>query len=268
MTGVPMFSGFMVNTWIVTSMVAVVAAVVGFFVVARGTAFAAHALPFSAFPGAAMAHVLGIDDFLGLGVFAALGVLTIAGLGRHARRDVATALCVMLLLGTGALFLSMTTEYSQEVYALLFGQVLGVPSAALLPVSALGAAAIAITLMLSRPLLLGAASTELVKASGVSPQLMELAFLAVLALATVATLPVVGALLVFSLMVGPASAARALASSPVLAVLLSVLFAVVTAWSSIILSYYSDWPMGFFVGAFAALWYMASRLILDRGVRL
>ena len=53
-----MFSGFMMSAWIVASIVAVVAGVVGFFVVMRGSAFAAHALPQSAFTGAAagLAH--------------------------------------------------------------------------------------------------------------------------------------------------------------------------------------------------------------------
>ena len=48
-----MFSGFMVNTWTVGTIVAVIAGVVGFFVVLRGSAFPAHAIPKGAFAGAA-----------------------------------------------------------------------------------------------------------------------------------------------------------------------------------------------------------------------
>ena len=254
-----MFSSFMTNTWIAVSIVAVVSGVVGFFVVIRGTSFAAHALPFSAFPGAAMAHVMGISGFVGLGSFAALGVLIINQLGRHTRRDVATALSFVMLLGLGALFLSMTTEYAQEVYALLFGQVLGVPDDSLLSVTGFGVIAVAATLVFFCPLLLSAVSEELAESGNISGRRMELIFLAVLACATVATLPVVGALLVLSLMVGPASAARALSPRPEIAMLLSVMLALVTAWSSIVLSYYSDWPVSFFVGTFAAAWYAVGR---------
>ena len=50
-----MFSGFMENAWIIGSIVAVVAGVVGFFVVLRGAAFPAHAIPNGAFAGAAAA---------------------------------------------------------------------------------------------------------------------------------------------------------------------------------------------------------------------
>ncbi|HEY6538329.1 MAG TPA: metal ABC transporter permease, partial [Candidatus Dormibacteraeota bacterium] len=50
-----MFSGFMVNTWAAASLVAVVAGVLGFFIVMRGAAFVAHAVPNGAFAGAAAA---------------------------------------------------------------------------------------------------------------------------------------------------------------------------------------------------------------------
>ena len=52
-----MFSGFMVNAWEVATIVAVVAGVVGFFVVLRGAAFPAHAIPNGAFAGAAGASL-------------------------------------------------------------------------------------------------------------------------------------------------------------------------------------------------------------------
>ena len=99
-----MFSSFMIDTWIAASIVAVVAGIVGFFVVVRGNAFAAHALPLGSFPGAAMAHVLGINDFVGVGLFAALGIAGISQLGRRSRHDVATALSLV----TGATFEAAT----------------------------------------------------------------------------------------------------------------------------------------------------------------
>lgn len=257
-----MFADFMINAWIAASIVAVVAGVVGFFVVVRGAAFAAHALPLCAFPGAAMAHVLGFDDFVGVGIFAALGVIGITGFSTRVRQDVAVALAFVVLLGLGAFFLGLATQYSQQIYALLFGQVLGVPSGVLPPLAVLGAIAVVATLALFRPLLLSAVSDELAKASALSPRWVEFLFLVIIAFATSAMLPVVGALLVFSLMVGPASLARALTSDPKLAVVLSVGVALLTAWGSIALSYLTDWPIGFFVGASAALLYIAGRLLL------
>jgi zinc/manganese transport system permease protein len=78
-----MFSGFMVDTWIAAIVVAVVAGLVGFFVVLRGSAFVAHALPNGSFAGAAGAALVGVSTLLGLAVFAVLGALGIAGLGRR-----------------------------------------------------------------------------------------------------------------------------------------------------------------------------------------
>jgi zinc/manganese transport system permease protein len=254
-----MFSSFMTNTWIVASIVAAVAGFVGFFVVIRGASFAAHALPLSTFPGAAAASFAGVNPLFGLVGFAGLAVVGISWLSRRGRPEVATALCLVTLLGLGALFLSMTSEYSQEVYALLFGQVLGVRDSDLAPVAAISAFSIAAASALFRPLLLSSVSPDLARARGVSSRAMELAFLTILALATAMALPVVGALLVFSLMVGPATAARSLTNQPLRAIYVSVGISLVTVWTAIALSYLSNWPVGFFVGVLGAVWYGLGR---------
>lgn len=255
-----MFSSFMVNSWIVATIIAVVAGFVGFFVVIRGSSFAAHALPLGTFPGAAAASLLGVNQFFGLIVFSGLGVIGISQLSRGARREVATALSLIALLGLGTLFLSMTSEYSQEVYSLLFGEVLGVSSDEVAPVAIAGAVSIVVTLLLFRPLLLSSVSPELGEASGVSARRMEFWFLSILALATAMALPVVGALLVFSLMVAPAAAARSLTDRPFLAMFLSVGIALVMVWAAIAISYVSNWPIGFFVGGFGVVAYGMGRV--------
>ena len=67
-----MFAGFMVNAWVIATIVAVVAGVVGFFVVLRGSAFPAHAIPNGAFAGAAGANLIGLNPLVGLAVFSLL----------------------------------------------------------------------------------------------------------------------------------------------------------------------------------------------------
>ena len=121
-----MFSGFMINAWIVATIVAVVAGVVGFFVVLRGSAFAAHAIPNGAFAGAAGANLLGVNALLGLGVAAVLAALGIGALGRRGRHDVVTALALVMMLRPGRAVPEPSTEYEPEIYSLLFGEVLGV----------------------------------------------------------------------------------------------------------------------------------------------
>ncbi len=203
-----MFSDLMLTAWESASIVAVVAGVVGFFIVLRGSAFAAHALPNGAFAGAAGASLIGVDAIVGLAVFSILGALTIAGLGRRARHDVATALVIVMMLGLGSLFLSMTTEYAPQIYSLLFGEVLGVSSSELVPIAVIGVVAIGAILLMYRPLMFSSVMPDVAEARGVRSRRMEVAFLLVVALTTTMAVPVVGALLIFSLLISPAAAAR------------------------------------------------------------
>jgi zinc/manganese transport system permease protein len=253
------FTGLMLNTWIAATAVAVIAGVMGFFAVLRGSTFAAHAIPNGAFAGAAGASLLGLNALVGLAVFSVAGALGIAGLSRRARSDVATALTFVMMLGIGALFVSWSTEYAQEAYSLLFGEVFGVAEGEVLPILVLGAVSIAAILVMFRPLMLSSALPEVAEARGIRTRWMELGFLLVMALATSMTVPVVGALLMFSLMIGPAAAARSLTARPVLAMALSVAIALVTVWTGIVVSYQTNWPLGFFVGAAGAVFYLAGR---------
>jgi len=256
-----MFAPFMVNAWLTASIVAVIAGVVGFFVVLRGAAFVADAVPQGAFAGAAGASLLGVNTLVGLGLFALAGSLGIGWLSRRARRDVATALILVMMLGLGALFLSFTTEYSSEIFSLLFGEVLGVSTTEILPIAGLGLLCVLAVLALYRPLLLSSVAPESSAARGVNNARMELVFLVIVAIATSMTLPVVGALLIFSLMIGPPAAARSLTASPLVALGLSVVLALVTVWIAIAASFETNWPIGFFVGTGGAACYAVGRLI-------
>ena len=248
-----MFTGLMLNTWIAATIVAVIAGMVGFFAVLRGQTFAAHAIPNGAFAGAAGASLLGINVLWGLAVFAIGGALGIGALGserqgRKGRNDVVTALGLVLMLGLGALFISVSSEYAEETYALLFGEVFGISQSEVLPILLLGIVSVVAIGVAFRPLMLTSALPEVAEARGVSTRRADLYFLVVMALATSMTVPVVGALLMFSLMIGPAAAARSVTARPGVALALSVVIALVTVWVSIALSYRTNWPLGFFVG--------------------
>ena len=251
--------GFMMNAWTTATIVAVVAGVVGYFVVLRGSAFPAHAIPKGAFAGAAGASLLGINTLIGLAVFSVLGALGIGSLGRRGRHDVVTALALVMMLALGAAFLSRTTEYEPQIYSLLFGEVLGVSSTEILPVALLGVVCIAAVAVIYRPLMLSSIAAEVAEARGVRGHRIEICFLLVVALATAMTVPVVGALLIFSLMIGPPAAARSLTSRPVLAMVGSVVIALITVWAAIAASYLYNWPVGFFVGVLGALSYGIGR---------
>ena len=255
-----MFAPFMTDTWITASLVAVVAGVVGFFVVARGAAFVAHAVPNAAFAGAAGAGLLGVDTLLGLGVFSLAGALGIGLLSRRGRHDAVTALTIAMMLGLGALFLSFSSAYAPAVYSLLFGEVLGVSAQQVGLTAGLCVLCLALITLLYRPLLLSSVLPEAAEARGIRGHRIDMFFLTVVALATTASVPVVGALLMFSLMVGPPAAARLLTRRPSAALLLGVVLALATVWAAIALSYQTNWPVGFYVGVGAGAWYVLARL--------
>ena len=255
-----MFSGFMVNAWLVGSIVAVVGGAVGFFVVLRGSAFVAHAIPNGSFAGAAAASLVGISTLVGLGVFSLGGALGIGLLSRRGRHDVATALTLVFMLGLGALFLGFSVEYAPEIFSLLFGEILGISTTELMPTVVLAGVCLAGLVVLYRPLLLSSVLPEAGQARGVSPFALELCFLAVVALATTMTVPVVGTALIFSLMIGPPAAARSFTARPPVAIVLSVAIALATVWAAIAISYQTYWPVGFFVGTISAAAYAVGRL--------
>jgi zinc/manganese transport system permease protein len=254
-----MFSGFMVNAWEIGTIVAVVGGVVGFFVVLRGAAFPAHAIPNGAFAGAAGANLLGINPLIGLGVFSLGAALGIGRLTRRGRADAVTALALVMMLALGAAFLSQSTEYEPEIFSLLFGEILGVSRGQIVPVAVLGAVCVLFVGLLYRRLLLTSLAPEIAAAQGLRPKLVDTAFLVVIACATTMTVPVVGALLIFTLMIGPPAAARCFTDRAEIALALSVLFALVTVWAALACSYSSNWPVGFYVSVFSAAWFAAGR---------
>jgi zinc/manganese transport system permease protein len=255
-----MFSSFMVNAWLIGSIVAVVAGVLGFFVVMRGSAFAAHAIPNGAFAGAAGANLIGVNPLFGLGVFSLAAALGIAKLSRRGRADAVTALALVMMLALGAAFLSQSTEYEPAIFSLLFGEILGVSTSQLWPVIVLGAVCVIAVAVLYRPLLLASIAPEIAAARGLRPERLDVIFLVVLACATTMTVPVVGALLIFTLMIGPPAAARCFSDRALVAMGLSVIIALFTIWAALACSFTTNWPVGFYVGAYSAAWFVIGRL--------
>ncbi|HEY5110801.1 MAG TPA: metal ABC transporter permease [Acidimicrobiales bacterium] len=256
---VAMFSNFMINAWISGTIIALLVGAVGFFVVMRGAAFAAHAIPNGAFAGAAGANLVGLNPLLGLVSFALFAALGIGASSRWAKSDVATALALVTMLALGAAFLATSNDYEPAINALLFGEILGVSSSEILPVILLAVVCGLGLTLLFRPLLYSSLSLELSRANGLNTTVIEVFFLVVMALASALAVPVVGALLTFSLMIGPPAAARLLSSQPRWSLILSMVLSLLTLWTSIASSYSFNLPIGFFVGTLSALTYLVVR---------
>ncbi|MGE4480912.1 metal ABC transporter permease [Acidocella sp.] len=251
---------YFADIWLAASLVALAAGAAGFFVVMRRAGFAAHALPMAAFPGAAASSLFGFPLWAGLAGFTlgGAGMLVLAQL--HVRRDAATALLLAALLALGALFLSLSGHYAGSVYGLLFGQVFAIGRSDL-PMLGLIGICVPLALWLGlRPLCLSALSPELMEVQGGRPWLADLSFLGLLALAAGFAVPVTGALLVFSLMLGPGAAAARLCARPGAGLVLAMGLALALVWAALGLAYVSNWPVGFFTGTGAAVIYLLARL--------
>lgn len=252
---------FMRNAFAAASVVAVVAGIVGYFLVLRGQTFAGHALAHVGFTGATGAVLVGVTPLWGLVVMTLAAGIGMGSLGeRLAQRDVAIGLVLALSLGLGLLFLHFYTAFATQATTLLFGNVLAVDRGTVWTLLALGAVSLATLAIISRPLLFATLQPELAEAKGVSLRLYSVLFLAIVALTTAECAQIVGVLLVFALMVGPAAAAQRLTCGVATGVLLSGILALVEAWLGITLAFYTDWPTSFWITALSAAVYLLTTL--------
>src|SRR5215469_7429165 len=250
---------FMRDAFAASGIVAVVAGAVGFFLVLRGQTFAGHALSHVGFAGATGAVLLGLPPLVGLTGFTLAAGVGIGLMGdRLSGRDVAIGMVLSLSLGFGLLFVHFYTAFATQAAAVLFGNVLAVGRDTLWALAALGAVCLAGLAAISRPLVFASLQPEIAEAKGVSLRLVAALFLAIVAIAVAESSQIVGVLLVFTLMVGPAAAAQRLTGGLWLGVALSVLFALIDAWGGLTLAFYTDWPVSFWITALSGLVYFAA----------
>jgi zinc/manganese transport system permease protein len=241
-----------------TGIVAVVSGAVGFFLVMRGQTFAGHALSHVGFTGATGAVLFGLSPFWGLIGFTLLAGFAMGLLGEKlSGRDVAIGMTLSLALGFGLLFLHFFTAYATQATALLFGNVLGVDETALRILWALGVLCLLALAIIARPLIFASLQPELAEARGVRLRLVSTLFLMIVAATVAECAQIVGVLLVFTLMVGPAAAAQRVTNRVGFGIALASFLALVDGWGGIILAYWTDWPVSFWItGLSAAIYFL------------
>src|SRR3977135_4046580 len=172
----------MVHAFEAGTVVAIVAGAIGYFVVLRGSAFAAHALSHIGFAGATGAVVLGLSPIIGLLVFTLGSGVAIGALGNRIRgRDVTIGIVLAWTLGLGVLFISLYRGYATEAYAILFGEILGISTTDVAVTLAAGVIPLVAVVAIYSPLLFSSVDEDLAAAKGVPVTLLSIAFMAVLA---------------------------------------------------------------------------------------
>ncbi len=135
---------------------------------------------------------------------------------------------------------------------------LGVDANALMTLVVLAIVALAALALLARPLVFASLQAELAEARGVPMRLVSVAFLAIVAVAVAECAQIVGVLLVFTLMVGPAAAAQNFSRRFGRGVVMSAALALAEAWGGLTLAYYSDWPVSFWISMLSGAVYLLS----------
>lgn len=265
---------FMVNALRAGTIVAVVAGLVGWFMVLRRQAFAGHALAVIGFPGAAGATWLGINAAFGFFSFCIGGALVIAlagggrqGGGSYNDESAVVGTVQAFALGCGFLFISLYNGLLDGVNSLLFGTITGVSDAQVSVLAVAGIVCLVALIALGRPLLFASVDPAVAQSRGVPVRLVSVAFLVLLGVTAAGTSQVTGSLLVFALLVAPAAAAQQLTTRPGLGLALSVLIAFVLVWVGEVMAFFSVYPVGFWVPTLAFGVYLSARggrLVADR----
>jgi len=255
---------FMVNALEAGTIVAVMAAVVGWLMVVRRQSFAGHTLSLMSFPGAAAAALVGVPLAYGYYSFCVAAALVIAAgaglsLGRNrARESAATGTVQAGALALGFVFLSLYGGVLESLETLLFGSFLGITPGQVLTLLGVAMAVLIGLAVVGRPLLLASVDEVVARARGVRVGALSVAFLVVLGLAVAATAQITGALLVFALLIAPAASAQQLTARIGVGLALSIGLALVVTWVGLGLSYFTNWPVGFLITTLAFLQYAAA----------
>jgi zinc/manganese transport system permease protein len=256
---------FMVNALEAGTLVAVMAGVVGWFMVLRRESFAGHTLSVMAFPGATGALLLGLPAAVGYFTFCAACSLVLGasagGGSRHLGEESAVTGTVQAFgLACGFLFLSLYQGVLAGYENVLFGDFLGITRGQVLALAIICVLTLGFFVVTGRPLLFASVDAPVARASGVPVRLLSLAFMLVLGLAVAATAQITGALLVFALLVAPAAAAQQITARIGASLALTVLLGVAITWVGLALAYFYNYPVGFYITTVAFLVYAVARL--------
>jgi zinc/manganese transport system permease protein len=247
-------SPFMAHALIGGSLVAVAAGLLGYFVITRQNAFAAHALAHIGFPGATGAILIGAPVTVGLTVFCVGGGLLIGLFGRRlADREMATGTILALATALGVLFASLASANARTTTSVLFGNLLAISRGQLVVFAAFTAAVVLALAVVARPLMFASVDPEVAAARGVPVRALGVAFVVLLALTITMAVQVVGTLLLFALVVTPAATALRLTARPALVAATAVALALGSVWGGLVLSAMIDLPPSFFIVALAVL---------------
>jgi zinc/manganese transport system permease protein len=263
------------NAFRAGSIVAVLAAVVGWFMVARRQSFAGHTLAVVGFPGAAAAVWLGFGvtgGYFAACLGAALVIATVPGGARRGGGAESALIGTVqaFALASGMLFVALYKGFLAGTTSLLFGSFLGISAGQVGVLAVVAAAVLAVLAAVGRPLLFASIDADVARAHGVPVRPLDVVFLLLLGATAAEVSQITGALLVFALLVLPPATAQLLTPRPGRGIAAAVLLGLSTIWVALFVAVYSPYPIGFWVTTLSFGGYLLAALyrrIRPAGVR-
>ena len=250
------------NSLIAGALLGLMGGLIGVFVMTRDMSFAVHGISELSFAGAALALLFGLNIALGATLGSIVAAVIIAIMGSRAKdRNSIIAVLMPFGLGIGILALALYEGRAANKFGLLTGQIIAVDDPQVFWLIATSLVVVTALLFIWRPLTFASLDLEVAEARAVPTKALGIAFMLLLALAVAASVQVVGALLVMTLLVTPAAAALRLTSSPLLVPVLSVGFAVVSVVGGILLALGGGLPISPYVTTLSFAIYLVARLI-------
>ena len=242
----PLGYAFFVRALVASTVVGLVCAVVGSYMVLRGLAFMGDALSHSAFPGVVIAYLLKGPFYLGAAIAAVGTALAIGWVSRHGRLRSDTTIGVLFagMFALGVFLFSRIPNYVGDLFGFLFGEILGIGNGDLLALSALAVVVLAVVAVFWKELLYSTFDPLGAAAAGLPVARLDYVLLAVIALTIVISLQAVGIILVVAMLVTPAAVGQLLATSFARLVAIAIAVGVVCPIVGLYLSYWLDAATG------------------------
>ena len=250
------------NSLIAGLLLGLMGGLIGVFVMTRDMSFAVHGISELSFAGAAIALLIGLNVALGATFGSIVAAIIIAVMGTRAKdRNSIIAVLMPFGLGIGILALALYEGRAANKFGLLTGQIIAVDDPQVIWLIATALFVVVALLAIWRPLSFASLDAEVAEARGVPTKVLGIVFMLLLALAVAASVQIVGALLVMTLLVTPAAAALRLTSSPLMVPLLSVGFAVIAVVGGILLALGGGLPISPYVTTLSFAIYLIARVI-------
>ncbi|WP_345470969.1 zinc ABC transporter permease AztB [Glutamicibacter ectropisis] len=264
----PFASEFMERALIGGSLVAIICAIAGTWVVIRGMAFLGEAIGHGMLPGVALATVLGFPVMIGAGISAVVMTGVLGAMQRKGKLsyDTSIGLVFVGMLSLGIIIVSHSRSFATDATSMLFGDILAVSTSDLTLLVVALLLSIAIATKFHRAFVASAFDIRIAQTLGLRPGLAQIMLVALVALAITASFRSVGTLLVIGMLLAPVVAAKVWVTRIPVIMVLAAVIGMLSVLGGLLISWYAQTAAGPSISClaitFAGLSALARRMIV------